>query len=99
MKTTEISREQFNNDLYAFAAKWVAGLQVKLIEQADELFENEATRFMLHEYATAKANFEDKQRRLFFAKLNGREDCEDALLDMYAEKMKKYGEVLYEIIF
>ena len=102
VKNIEITREQFNKDLYAFASKWVASLQDKIIEQADELFENPATRYMLHAYAEAKSNRESVQMEVFFYRLTFGEDVDEYVMHSIEDntkKMQKYGETLYEIIF
>ena len=102
MKNIEITREQFNEDLYAFASKWAADFQKKVAEQADELYENPVTRYMLHAYAEAKSKHEASQKSAFFFRINSGEAAAmyvQPSIDTNAEKMMKYGEVLNEIIF
>lgn len=76
MKTANINREQFNDDLFAFANHWTDEVMQRIIEQADEIWENDAVVFMLHKHATVKAEYEERRAYEFKCKLNGEEPIE-----------------------
>ena len=100
MKDIKITREQFNADLYAFATKWVVDTQEKIIEQADELYENPATRYMIHCYAVEKEHHDNAQKKFFDSKLNGEDSSSIYKLEVERslEKAAKYSSTLYELI-
>ena len=100
MKDIKITREQFNADLFSFATKWTVGTQEKIIEQADELFENPATRYMIHCYAVEKEHHDNAQKKFFSSKLKGEDSSSIYRSEVVAshERVAKYASTLYELI-
>jgi len=96
MKTADINREQINSDLFAFANHWTDEVMNRIVEQADEIWENDAVVFMLHKHAEAKANYEERRADEFKSKLNGKEPIE--LAKYYKEESGHYHAVLTNLL-
>lgn len=99
MKTIEITREQFYDDLCLFATQWVSERQVKLAAQAEEIWENKQVLLMLNKWAEAKRALE-AHRIADFALIMAGEDPFYAEGDKWkSERCGAYLDILTDILF
>ena len=99
MKKTDITRECFDSDLRVFATRWIIEKWDAIIEQADELFDNDATRHLVHEFAKLYDEIEEARTELFRAKLHNEPTyASEQHIEFMSAKKSAIQEVLYDLI-
>ena len=91
--------EDFEEDLFVFADKWVDEIAVAIAERAKKLFENEAIQYMVAEYAKAVRKYSSLRHDYLRSKADdAREIYCDCLMEVEHDKMKNYEQVLYDLL-
>lgn len=102
MKTTDITREEFNEALYAFASTYIFEVRKRIAEQADEAWENEAVRFIVARHAELKAEAVAAEKSEFDSLLEKtwayNQDGGDIIASLHRREREAYGKVLYELL-
>ena len=93
-------KKSFVDDLLLFASNWIGELAVPIMRRADELYDDPAIRYIVHEYAEARRDHDTRQSFVLHRIAEGSEmyderDYDDELL---SGKMNMYSDVLYEML-
>lgn len=99
MGNREYDYEDFEEDLFVFADKWVDEIAVAIAERAKKLYENEAIRYMVAEHAKAVRKYSSLHHDYMRSKADGaREFHYGCLMELERDTMKNYEQVLYDLL-
>lgn len=98
---TSMSFEDFIDGMYMFASKWVGEIAVDRVAVRVESLYNDITfRTMVFEYRQNVLARDDYKKRMFRSMVTGDlvYTADDWDNDLYASKVKAYGDVLYDML-
>ena len=98
---TSMSFEDFIDGMYLFASNWVGEIAIDRVAVRVESLYNDITfRTMVFEYRQAVLARDNYKKRMFRRMVTGDAVCtaDDWDDNLYASKLKAYGEVLYDML-
>lgn len=101
MTTTEYTKDQFVSELAIFATGWIEEKMIRVMEKADELWENEFARAIVKNFVTYKRESDANLRNMAIAAVNNDKlayESERLLYKMSNERRSAYSSVLYDLL-